>query len=739
MRVAELFAKGGALARALPDYQFRREQVEMATVVEQALLDGGRYVLEAETGIGKSFAYLAAVIESGEKALISTGSRTLQDQLFQKDIPLLAKILQRPVRATVLKGRANYLCRLAVEKNTTATLGVDDETDGEWRRVIEFAAASRDGDIANATDIPAHSPVWWKATSTRETCAVTACKHYDNCFLYQARARAREADITIVNHHLFLSDLQLKEDGVAEILPNQTVVIFDEAHLLPTLAPEMFGRQLSAATLVRLSNDLESYLGDNKKSNKDAKAEHSAPPAVAMARQLRGLTAVWQGAARGTRGGRVMADELLTREAWRRALLDIGAQLSNISDALRKTEEVRAQNFRKRMRDINKFITHWLGEQRPQADAAIGGEDAAAQVGCVDSASHGAGAAIGGEDAAARVGCVDEASDGAGGDYASADEDAAAVTVDRSMSEVGEGVTAEVDDDDDGNGNEAPVVKWADVSGGNIVLYSTPINGREPFARQWSRHPVCIFTSATLAVSGDFSAYRYAVGLDDARARGWGSPYDFAKQAMLYMPKLRAQPNDPDYADAVMAAALPLVRANGGRALLLFSSLSALRRGAEILRAELGGEAYEIFKQGEQPNETLLSKFRAAKRGVLLGSKSFWQGIDVRGHALSLVVVDKIPFVPPDEPLIRGLEAWRKSRGENVFVADQLPAAVVQMRQAAGRLIRDSRDYGVFMICDARMRTRGYGRLIARALPPMKRSDSEREATEFLRAWRSRS
>ena len=621
-------------------YRPRHEQIAMAKTVEEAL-NGGRHVLEAGTGIGKTFAYLAPIIKNNRTAVISTGTRALQDQLFLHDIPFLAKVLARPIQATVLKGRANYLCRRNIAGEDNPLI----DNDGQWSELLNFSMQTTDGDIRGATSIPFDSPLWGVATSTRESCPVQACTHYNECFLYQARARAREADIVIVNHHLFLADMRLKEEGIAEILPDRDVLLFDEAHLLPQLASQYFGDSLSTARLLRVASD----------------AERAAPKCtestavIQGARLLSNAVGVLLAAADSSKQ-RLTAEDVLQNTDWKNACQYLLAGLKGFSDRLMNNSQGNESiaNLAERASHDAIFLSRWCGEEETPPP-----------------------------------------------------------------------------DRDNETAEETPTVRWLENRENNITLNNAPLSGRQIFSRQWEKCRCVMFTSATLSVGGNFDGFSTEMGIDGAPEHIWPSIYDFNSQSLLYLPPKMPPPNSNEHTEAVIQAVLPLIRANGGRAFILFSSLRALALGCHLLRKKLG-EKYKILKQGEASNDELLRRFRAAKAGVLTGSQSFWQGVDVKGKALSLVAVDKIPFTPPDDPMLTARDAWCKKHDKDAFMHNQLPAAAILMKQVAGRLLRDFDDHGVFVICDPRIRTRGYGKIILNALPPMPQTTDGKMAADFL-------
>ena len=653
--IAAVFAADGPLSRAVPGYRPRPEQIEMAQAVCEAL-QGGRSALEAGTGVGKTFAYLAPILQNGVSAVVSTGTRALQDQLMRRDIPLLAKALGRPARAVALKGRANYLCRKRISEGGNELIPAR-----HWERIVRFSAATKSGDIRDETGVPPNSPAWEAAVSTRESCPAHGCAHYNECFLYRARAEAKRADIVVVNHHLFLADMRLKDEGVAEILPERDLIVFDEAHLLPELGPEYFGARVSTAQMIRLTRDAE----------REAANIADSRPLIAAARVLREHAAAVPDAL-GESDPRMPHEKAMEKEELKEALNQLREELNSFHDRLFERVTDGGEVIPKmtvRAAEFKKALDEWV-----------------------------------------------EGKDELGSD-AEEEESAAA------EGEIGES-----------DAERIPQVRWLERHGSGLTLHSAPVTAREHFRRQWEAAEAAIVcVSATLSVGGKFDDFAAATGLEEAQTGAWPSPFDFAGRSLLHLPPGMPEPNSREHAEATARAALPLIRAGGGRAFVLFSSLRALREGTEILRDELGPD-FELFAQGEAANDELLRRFRAARAGVLAGSRSFWQGVDVKGDALSLVVVDKIPFMPPDDPLVSARDAWRRRRGENPFLREQLPRAVTLMKQVAGRLIRDYEDRGVFAVCDPRLRTKGYGRVILSSLPPMRRCDDADAAAAFLRA-----
>ena len=645
----EWFDKDGPLARAIRGYRPRAGQIAMA----QSIADKqGRQVLEAGTGIGKTFAYLAPILHNRLSAIVSTGTRALQDQLFLRDIPFLARVLKRPINAVMLKGRANYICRrnLANPVQSQLFAGNDD-----WARVLEFANNNEDGDIRAATGIAANSRVWTAAVSVRETCPAKSCDFYDSCFLYRARARAQKADIVVVNHHLFLSDMRLREDDVAELLPQKDIVVFDEAHLLPSLAPQYFGESITAADMLRILAEI------------DRQATRTALSPGFMA-----LTKKWRAA--------------------------IGALLESSEHFAYSTPAKNAIA----MPEWHKSLQRLQETMNAARDSAIDGvADLDAEIGEWFA------------NIAARI--------------------AAAADKLQRWQTLAANPNAAADDAAESESPPVPSVCWAQKNDNSVELHSAPVSGRDIFRRAWDNHNNIVMTSATLCVGDSFDNFMEETGMENAHAQSWQSPFDFANRSLLYLPPQMPDPNQPGYTEATIRAAVPLIRANGGRAFILFSSWRALHEGAVLLH-NLLEDNYQILKQGDAANDELLRQFRQTPNAVLAGSLSFWQGVDVKGGALSLVVVDKIPFIPPNNPLLAARDEWRKKRDEDAFKHNQIPPAAILMKQVAGRLMRDFDDWGVFVACDPRLTRRGYGKIILNSLPPMKRTDDAQTAADFLRA-----
>ena len=647
MKIEDDFAPDGALARALPRYEPRLGQIEMATAVEETVAAGGVAALEAGTGIGKTFAYLAPVLRADKAAVVSTGTRALQKQLLG-DLAVLTAALGCKADVALLKGRANYLCRHRLREARRAREIAHSD---EFQKIERFAAATADGDIADAPGVAADSPLWPLATSTRENCLGQKCRDYDECYVYRARERARRARIVVVNHHLFLSDLRLRQEGVAEILPETDALIFDEAHLLPALAPRHFGGRLSMNALSRFARECEERLSGLFVGAATTTRDESFSALAAAARAAADAAEEGEESARE----KVLADDKI-----RAALESLTAAARRARDALeaRASEDEILTNLWNRACADSKFLRAWI------------------------------------------------------------------------------------DGDNDGGEDSAPVadgeqtVRWLEAKNGVVVLHAAPLSARAVFARHvLPQARATIFTSATLSVDSKFDDFCGELGIDtDARIESWRSPFDFPSRARLHLPRAMPPPNTREFSAAALAAMAPLARANGGRAFALFSSLRAMKAAIDFFRAE--APELETLAQGEEPNENLLARFRQTPNAVLVGSHSFWQGVDAPGEALSLVMIDKIPFIPPSDPMLVARDEWRRRRGENPFIKNQLPPAATLMKQVAGRLLRGADDYGVFVVCDPRLLQKPYGKVILRSLPPMPRIRETQEAIDFLLAMR---
>lgn len=647
----QVFAPGGLLQRAIEGYRHRPQQVEFAQAVRQAIENKEGLIAEAGTGTGKTFAYLVPALLSGGRVIISTGTKTLQDQLFHRDLPQLRAALGVPVDTALLKGRANYVClhhlETAAGDNTTFS---SREEISHLQKIRSFAARTMSGDRGECTDVPETSPAWARATSTRENCLGSACRHYKECFVMKARSRAAEAEVIVVNHHLFFADVALRDEGAADLLPAANTVIFDEAHHLPDLARLFFGESLSTTQLIELARDVR--VAEAQFARESTDMGDAAAAVEKAARDLR--------LSLGNASGRLALAALRDRAAFEAALDALAGELGSLVTNLRAQEE-RAEEIR---------------NCRVRA-----------------------------EELAARVGDWREAGSRPG------EEDAY------------------------GESTAPDIVRWVDAYPQAAALHATPLDvGRIIQSQMAGGERAWIFTSATLSVNGDFGHYQREMGLSQARTQTWPSPFDFERQGLLYVPEGLPDPNSPDHVEAVVEAAWPAVRATEGHAFLLFTSLRAKDRAHDLLEAKLEAEglAWPLLLQGRGSRNELLEIFRRSPNAILVGSQSFWEGVDVKGEQLSLVVIDRLPFNPPDDPVLAACIERINRGGGNAFMDYQVPRAVISLKQGAGRLIRDEADRGALMICDPRLVDKPYGRRMWRALPPFRRTRRIEDVQAFF-------
>ena len=647
--VERFFSEHSPLSQQVASFRPRAQQREMALAVAKAIRDNAILVAEAGTGTGKTFAYLVPALLAGGKVIISTGTKNLQDQLFQKDLPMVRDALKAPVSVALLKGRANYVCHYHLSRTESDGLFKTREDIRYLGKIKNYAKVSDSGDKGGLADVPENAPIWMQVTSTRDNCLGQECPNHKECFVLKARSEAMQADIVVVNHHLFFADVMLRDEGAAELLPACNTVIFDEAHQLPETASLFFGESLSTTLLLELARDTRIETA--------AAAKDFLPLPKAcdeLDKAARDLRLVFK------KEGRMPAIATESFKEWPDALKTLGEKLVQLEGLLEKQAERSEglENCWHRTQALSQQLKHWAGEQpSPLTPLPPAGE---------------------------------------------------------------------------GNG----FVRWLEVFHHSLQLNTTPLSIADIFekqigggARAW------IFTSATLAVKQDFSLYQGEMGLLKAQTACWDSPFNYAEQALLYVPSNLPEPNSEGYTEAVVQAALPLIEASKGRAFLLFTSLRAMQRAYDLLVAEfdMRGWDYPLMLQGEGSRSELLTRFRDHGNAVLLGSQSFWEGVDVRGEALSLVVIDKLPFAPPDDPVLAARIAQLSKQGRNAFMEYQLPRAIITLKQGAGRLIRDESDRGVLMICDPRLISKPYGKRIWQSLPPMKRTRAEEEAVAFFR------
>jgi ATP-dependent DNA helicase DinG len=653
----EAFVPGGVLSRAADAFRPRGGQTEMAVAVARTITQGGALVVEAGTGVGKTFSYLVPALLSGERVLLSTATKTLQDQLFGRDLPRLAEALGLPVRMALLKGRASYLCNHRLELARHDASLPDRTALRTLAKIEEWAQGTRTGDLAEMPGLDERSPVLPLVTSTRENCLGSQCPKFRDCHVNNARREAMAADIVVINHHLFFADLAVRESGMAELLPSVRVVIFDEAHQLNETGVQFLGRQVGTGQVLDFARDM---LGAGLQFARGLVDWQQL--AAATERATRDLRLLVGRAASGARlRWSTGAPEGVDEASWREGLATLQAALEQAAEGLATVSEIAPDFVRLHERAA-------LLAQRVQA---FDGEPEAGCVRWLDVGTH--------------LRLVESPLD-------------IAEAVQQKMLKTGE----EQQDDED-----APRRAW-------------------------------VFTSATLGDDARLSWFTEPCGLEQAQVLRVASPFDYPSQAALYVPRSLPRPNDPAHSGAVARVAEQAARRIGGRTMVLTTTLRALRAIGEQLQARFQGSGeLEVLVQGQWPKRRLIERFReGAGHGrpgcILVASASFWEGVDVPGEALQLVIIDKLPFPPPGDPLVEARGQRLESQGRSPFNDYFVPEAAVALKQGAGRLIRRETDQGLLVVCDTRLVQMGYGRRLLAALPPMRRLGDEGEFEEAL-------
>ncbi|MDG2516801.1 ATP-dependent DNA helicase [Lysobacter soli] len=662
----EALSEGGELAKNIPSFSSRPAQLDLAAAVADAMDRRGTLLAEAGTGTGKTFAYLVPALLSGKKTIVSTGTRALQDQLYHRDLPRVRDALGVGLKTALLKGRANYLCHYRMRQAQGEPRFTSRDMAAQFQRIVAWSGRTRMGDMAELDALPEDSPLLPMVTSTAENCLGSECPFFNDCFVVQARQRAQAADLVVVNHHLLLADLALKQEGFGEILPGAQTFVVDEAHQLPELAAQFFGEALSARPLVELARD-----------------------ALTECKQVPSALAAVQEPARaleqGVRALRAAMDELPVRGTRRRAAED--ANVEAAFDALDAA-----------LRAFHAAVV-------PYASASPGFDACAAR-------------------AVEFEGRLKRWRDGEDVPVDEDEENADSVET-----------TESVDSDARPSRKHADEsVLWYELTARGFRLSRTPLDVAGPLAQHRARSQAAwIFTSATLAVGGRFEHFAIKLGLylkgeDPPHTLLVPSPFDWERQALCYLPRGLPEPIVRHYNESMIDKVRPVLEASNGRAFVLFASHRALREAAELLK----DGPWPLFVQGEAPRAVLLERFRASGNGVLLGAASFREGVDVAGDALSVVVIDKLPFAAPDDPVFEArLDAIRRNGG-NPFRDEQLPQAVIALKQGAGRLIRNENDRGVLVLCDPRLTSKTYGSVFLNSLPPLPKTRRVEDVAAFF-------
>ena len=616
--VHHVLGEEGPFATNFPGFSVRDQQQDMASAVLRCIESADVLVCEAGTGTGKTLAYLCAALLGGRKTIISTGTKNLQEQLFGRDLPAARQALGLNAKAALLKGRANYLCHYRLEL-AQSDPPLDRSEQSELNRIGQWAGRTSGGDRAECMEVPEASRLWSRVTSTAENCIGAECPHYEKCHVMLARRAAMEADIVVVNHHLFFADLALREEGFGEVLPGAEVIIFDEAHQLPEIATRFFGQSLSAAQLRELVRDAglayRSEAADTPQFNTVLTLLAEALERFVASLGRTDRRSAWAVLARDERVGTALS-------ALKDALIDLCEALELLAERGKGLES---------------------GLRRAQ-------------------------------DFAARLAALSETED-------------------------------------------AQHVRWIESHARGFTWHLSPLEVASIFsAHLRSQNSAWVFTSATLSINGSVDHFAERLGLDDYRAEIWESPFDYRHQALCYVPEGLPAPSDRSYTDQVVDAVLPIIEASDGRTFMLFTSHAALRRAAQRVAEQT---TFKLLVQGSVPRDELLRQFRSTPGSILLGTSSFWEGVDVRGDALVCVVIDKLPFAAPDDPVLEARLRAMKEQGREPFRSYQLPQAIIALKQGSGRLIRDEADCGLLVLCDPRLFSRGYGKMFFNSLPPI--------------------
>lgn len=679
-RVALAFDEKGPLTKAVKGFCVREGQREFAVEAARAVEEKTILVAEAGTGTGKTFAYLTPALLAGATCVISTAGKSLQDQLCAKDLPALRDALGVPVKVALLKGRANYVCHFRLE--LTASEGRLPEQDSylKLRKIQRFAAVSRTGDRAELPDVPEDDRLWPLVTSTRENClGKDRCPNYDDCFVKKAREDAMQSQVVVVNHHLYLSSMALKResDAIDGMLPQAALTVIDEAHQLPGIASSFFGTSFSTYDVENVS--MEARRLGRTKCNDGAEWEILYDRMLKAGREFR-LDAQRIGLAEGER---LDVDEIEDFGELYPGFERLRAAFAAMGEAMRANEgrDNELDTLAERHAELMEQMEAWT----------------AIFVKC-------------------RNGAADEASEGeAAGD-----------------AEVGGEAGPEAGA---ASGADAEV-RWLEVSQHGIRFNLTPLSFAEEFREMREREGgAWVFTSATLSSAGRFDLFKQRLGIGECVERTWESPFNYWEQGCFYLPQMPPPANNTAvHTHNVIEKVWPLINAAGGRTFVLCTSLAAVRAAADELQARLeaNGNPYPLFVQGDGPKMRLIEEFRAHGNAVLVGSMSFWEGVDVKGEALSLVVIDKIPFAPPNDPVMMARSRAVEASGRRPFDEITLPEAVITLKQGAGRLIRSEGDRGMLVICDPRILNKGYGKVVRDSLPDFYCTRREEKALEFF-------
>jgi len=630
---AQLLDCGGPFESVLRGFAPRQEQLQLADAIEKAITTGGTLVAEAGTGIGKTLSYLVPVLKGRERAIISTGTKTLQDQLYFRDLPMVKKALGSTLSTALLKGRANYLCLYRMDQARKDGRLPSRESISELEAIRQWAPVTKDGDLSISSVMAEDSELWPLVTSSSDNCLGSDCPDFEACFVARARRNAQEADVVVVNHHLLFADMAIKHGGFGEVLPGAGVFIVDEAHHAPEIASQFFSSSLSVKQISDLCRDVLVEASETSGGMAAVRDE------VAHCRQL---IKEFQAACHDNLEDRGTWDEMLGRAEVRDALQLLDSAVAGLKPVLEPLQGA-SRGMDACLQRLAEIQAHFDHLDQPVSDAEV---------------------------------------------------------------------------------------RWFERRGRGVSIFTTPLDISNLFSGFCEQLDAAwVFTSATLSVNGGFDHFIRALGLKDADTLNLDSPFDYANHALMWLPEDLPEPREPTFVPALLEQVRPILEASRGRAFMLFTSHRALRQAAELLDGKID---HPLFVQGEMSRSMLLDAFRKSGDGILLGSASFWGGVDVMGEALSLVIIDKLPFAPPNDPVMVARSNLLRQHGGNPFMELFLPQAVITLKQGAGRLIRDIHDRGVLVICDRRLSTMGYGSIFLESLPPMQQTTDRDRVVEFF-------
>jgi len=617
LSIEDVLSDEGNLSKLVDGYSARQAQIDMALQIKELIDEEGTLLAEAGTGTGKTFAYLVPALLSGKKIIVSTATKTLQEQLVHKDLPILFKACNVAGKARLLKGRDNYVCPQRLELTET----VEQHSKHDWKKLSEIRNwvdnKTYIGDRAELETVPENDPIWRKVCARMEFCQSTECQQDSGCFYPVAKQKAAESQVLVVNHHLFCADLALREQGFGELLPDADVYIFDEAHQLPDIAAQFLGFSISRGQLEELIRDIKQ--AQKIEAPENQKISDYASLLDEQIKLINDALGKWD--KRWT--WKQLNDEKVFQVAIKRFIDTLTITIDELKQVIERGKQLSAVH--KRSQDLLALTKDWITSQSENK------------------------------------------------------------------------------------------IRWIESSQARFKFNMTPLSVAAPFIRQRENiGGAWLFTSATLSVGSNFDYFAKRLGLSEAKTSYWSSPFDYQKQGLVYHPVGLPEPRDPNYTKVMLRAAWPLLKASNGCAFMLFTSHKALQEAKAILESHWDGK---LLVQGDLPKLTLLKRFKYADKAILLGTSSFWEGVDVKGDALKLVIIDRIPFAPPDDPIVQAREAFLKEKGLNVFMNFQLPEAVIAMKQGSGRLIIDIEDTGVLMLCDPRLSSKNYGNTIKNSLP----------------------